>query len=627
MGDPRQSILGRAARTIALAAITFTAAVPGATAKIPELPIYAKARTALWLDQGWNERERAFYHHVSQGTDTLPIPYIWFVSLERPVASLNSPGLFSDPAYLDRFGFIPSPVSQTNPAGLPVGFARTTATDPTTGKPFDQLGFTCAACHTGRLDYRGTAMFIDGGPAMTDIGRFRNALGLALGLTAASPTRFKRFADRVLPRGYSLVDYGQLKLALKATVAEGLKLQVTQPSTRGNVEEGFGRLDALNRIGNEVFGSQLGDRRNIAPLSAPVAYPHIWGSAWYDWVQYNSSIEQPMVRNAGEAMGVRALVNYDGVKAPLFTSTIPIDRLHEIETMLAGRRPPTDARRFTGLRAPAWPESVLPRIDRPLARRGEALYGRYCASCHLPSVDSDAFWQSPAWTPANPAGERYLRLPLSPVDMIGTDPAQAVDMKNRVVRAPLAFAMTGAVGQDGNVGRYPYGPALGQLVEKVVNRWYDSQTPPTPAADRDRMNGYRPNGIRDGIRNPNGPGTVAVYKARPLDGIWATAPYLHNGAVPTLWDLLSPYAERPGSFWLGNREFDPVKVGYVTTPIKGGFLLRATDARTGAAVRGNGNGGHLFETPAAGARPRAGTIGPTLGPDDRRALVEYLKTL
>jgi len=96
--------------------------------------------------------------------------------------------------------------------------------------------------------------------------------------------------------------------------------------------------------------------------------------------------------------------------------------------------------------------------------------------------------------------------------------------------------------------------------------------------------------------------------------------------VPTLYDLLSPYDERPKSFWLGNRQFDPVKVGYVTGELRGGFQLIAADA-SGRPVRGNGNQGHLFETPVAGGTPRPGIIGPTLSQQQRLALVEYLKTL
>ncbi len=588
----------------------------------PKLPTYPAPTRTIWLDQGWGDTERAWYHHVSQGTDTIPIPYSWFMALEQPQASLRSPGLFSDPRYLDRLGFIPAPKSATNPAGLPIGFARTAGIDPTNGARFDQLGFTCAACHTGRIDFGGVTMLVDGGPALTDINKFRIALGFALGKTLIDPPRFLRFAARVLGPGRTVRQVAALKLELGRLVKEGFKLAIAEPGSRDNVEEGYGRLDALNRIGNEVFATQMKDKRNYADLTAPVAYPHIWDTHWYDWVQYNSSIEQPMVRNAGEAMGVRALVNYDGRVAPRFTSTIPIDRLHEIETMLAGREQPTTARRFTGLRSPAWPESILPRINRALAAQGAELYEQKCASCHLPAVGTEAFWNSPAWLPANAAGQRYLRVPVIPVDVIGTDPAQAVDMKNRSVRVPQAWGFTGATGTDGEHGVYPYGPALGQIVEKVVYRWYDDRR--ISAADREKMNGHRPNGIRDGLRGPNG--SVPGYKARPLNGIWATAPYLHNGAVPTLWHLLSPYAERPASFWLGNRQFDPVRVGYVTTPLQNGFKLVAADAQ-GRTVRGNGNGGHLFETPAPGRAPRAGTIGPTLSHGERTALVEYLKTL
>ena len=607
---------------IGAAAVLGTTVATRVSAVTPKVPAYTPPARTVWLDQGWGQTERDWYHHVSQGTDTIPIPYDWFMAMERPEPSIGSPGLFSDSAYLDRFGFIPAPRSATNPGGLPVGFARTAAVDPTNGKNFDQLGFTCAACHTGRFEYGGTTVLVDGGPAMTDVNKFRIALGFALGLTKLDLPRFSRFAARVLGPGRTVRQTLALKRELDTLVIEGFKLAIAEPGKRDNVEEGYGRLDALNRIGNEVFATQMKDKRNYVPLSAPVAYPHIWDTHWFDWVQYNSSIEQPMVRNAGEAMGVRALVSYDGRVTPLFTSTIPIDRLHEIENMLAGREQPTTAKRFTGLRSPDWPENILPRIDRGLAAQGAALYEQRCASCHLPATNTDAFWSSPGWLPANAAGQRYLRLPVIPVDVIGTDPAQAVDMKNRVVRAPLAWGFGNLVRREGTSGVYPFGPALGDAVEKVVYRWYDDHR--ISAADREKMNGYRPNGIRDTIRGPNGP--VPGYKARPLNGVWATAPYLHNGAVPTLYDLLSPYAERPKSFWLGNRQFDPVKVGYVTTPLNGGFQLIAVDAR-GRTVRGNGNGGHLFETPAPGQVPRAGTIGPTLARGERAALVEYLKTL
>jgi hypothetical protein len=205
------------------------------------------------------------------------------------------------------------------------------------------------------------------------------------------------------------------------------------------------------------------------------------------------------------------------------------------------------------------------------------------------------FWASSRWTPANAAGQRYLDLEQIDIDRIGTDPAQAAGMAARTVKVPAGLGIT-----DNR-----YGFALGQVSEKVVNRWYDSQQPPTSAADRDRMNGYRPNGIQAPLQ----------YKVRPLDGIWASAPYLHNGSVPNLYALLSPVKERPSTFWLGGREYDPDKVGYRTDPIRNGFLF---DTR----IPGNSNHGHEFSN-----TPGPGVIGPLLTDRERKALIEYLKTL
>ena len=79
------------------------------------------------------------------------------------------------------------------------------------------------------------------------------------------------------------------------------------------------------------------------------------------------------------------------------------------------------------------------------------------------------------------------------------------------------------------------------------------------------------------------------YANMPLDGIWLRAPYLHNGSVPTLRDLLEPQPNRPVSFYRGNDLYDPVNVGFVThKPRMQGRPLFLLDTR----VDGNGNGGH-----------------------------------
>ena len=90
--------------------------------------------------------------------------------------------------------------------------------------------------------------------------------------------------------------------------------------------------------------------------------------------------------------------------------------------------------------------------------------------------------------------------------------------------------------------------------------------------------------------------TTLGYVARPLEGIWATAPYLHNGSVPTLDDLLKPEDERPICFPVGHREYDPVKLGYVSEFTK---VPPAEHSRVfvyDTRIDGNSNRGHLYGT-------------------------------
>jgi mono/diheme cytochrome c family protein len=99
------------------------------------------------------------------------------------------------------------------------------------------------------------------------------------------------------------------------------------------------------------------------------------------------------------------------------------------------------------------------------------------------------------------------------------------------------------------------------------------------------------------------------YVAQFLDGIWLRAPYLHNGSVPSLADMLTPPAQRPQMFWRGYDVYDPIKVGFV---VQGPAAERA-GTQFDTRLRGNGNGGHAF--------------GTGLPAGDKSDLIEYLKTL
>jgi mono/diheme cytochrome c family protein len=112
-----------------------------------------------------------------------------------------------------------------------------------------------------------------------------------------------------------------------------------------------------------------------------------------------------------------------------------------------------------------------------------------------------------------------------------------------------------------------------------------------------------------GARRAEIQGAQGGYVARPLVGLWLLGPYLHNGSVPTLLDLLSPPEQRPKIFFRGYDLVDLEKIGFMSTgpePAANGFMFDT-------GLRGNGNAGHAY--------------GSDLAEPDKRALLEYLKTL
>ena len=100
------------------------------------------------------------------------------------------------------------------------------------------------------------------------------------------------------------------------------------------------------------------------------------------------------------------------------------------------------------------------------------------------------------------------------------------------------------------------------------------------------------------------------YTNSLLDGIWLRSPYLHNGSVPTLWDLLEKPENRPQVFYRGYDVYDQQRVGFVADVAQeNGKKYFKYDTEQ----PGNGNFGHLY--------------GTELSPEDKKALLEYLKTL
>jgi hypothetical protein len=143
----------------------------------------------------------------------------------------------------------------------------------------------------------------------------------------------------------------------------------------------------------------------------------------------------------------------------------------------------------------------------------------------------------------------------------------------------------------------------------------------TAAAERDKFAFFR--------TRPQPPtlARLAVYRARPLNGIAFTAPFGHNGTWPTLESVLFPDT-RPESFWVGHDEFDPYAVG---VDVKKGeaicsaanrpprcFKLTTTERRPGADDTGNSRSGHAGATFYGGREPTSA---------EKRAILEYLKSI
>jgi hypothetical protein len=589
------------ARAGALISLGAVAALLGAC----ERPRFETPPNLVYLDHGerWTARERALYYYTPQGTTLHGLRYTWFQHLEGP------DGRLAAPENLARFGFLYSPEQfdpnfdggDLNPGNFPVGFTK--HRDQATGDAM--LDISCAACHTGQLEYKGISLRVDGGQPMHAFawikpGQLVLDMLLALQSTYVNPLKFDRFAQRVLGTRYP-DGKPALRKQLKATIAGFTHEGATTFDLY--LDHGYGRLDALGRIADTLFGEDV-DARNQKVTDAPVSYPQLWDIWRFDWVQWNGSVGQAMGRNIGEALGVKAeleLVDDDGNALPpaeIFKSSVLLREQDCIETTLWWLGPPR------------WPEQIFPPIDTQLAADGRALFAQHCQGCHGPH----AYPAQPSGYPVAPVRydcevHPYDRQPspdkpeewkmcVVPAWDIGTDP--------KVVNNYLDARYDASVLDPSNPQLREISAAEG--LELVIDFVSERKLAELGIRGKERaaLEGFgRKNEMRD----------MRGYKARPLHGVWATPPFLHNGSVRTLYQLLSPEPEREAKMWVGSREYDPINIGYKNEHLDWAFEL---DTK----LVGNQNTGHQF-TNAGGI----GVIGPALTHEQRLALIEYIKTL
>jgi hypothetical protein len=594
----------------------------------------------IMLDQGWDAEARDRFYHEPQGSPIMP--YDWFLVLEQP----DGTGLFRADDYLGGFGLITSASSSLrNPDALPIGLTKDLGIDGVEQK----LGMNCGACHISEVSYQGKMVLIDGGAAHFNFWNFMSALERSLQQTFEDDAKFDRFAANFVTGEPGETTKAELRARLRGVLEERQDWAFRNAT---NVAPGPGRVDALNVILNQVTAMMLNRPDNARPSDAPVSYPFVWDAPYLDYVQYNAVVPNKgagaLGRNVGQVLGVFGEVSViPSTIPPGYASSVRTDHLLILEETMET------------LVSPTWREmaakGVLPPIDTAREVRGQALYDANCANCHQVINRRDR-------------GElASIEVTKVALPDIGTDPVASLNFTNReVATGPLygrktdflkgqplcerthadqllAHVTVGTMMHDlGTTG----GPILGTLGSALVSgavdametlfehsphgsnkkQKTDQQVIDTMAAagaseaeiaaklearSNDRTALYSLL-VEDGL-DRHGPNRAclevlerAVYRSRPLNGIWATGPFLHNGSVPTLADLLLPPAQRPATFIVGSREIDPVKVGFANVE---GPRTMVFDTR----IPGNSNAGH--------------TYGTDLSADEKDALLEFIKAL
>ncbi len=562
--------------------VTFIAGLAmlaGCSSTTAPTPVPTAAAAVKWSENGWTGDERAEYYHLTEGSELMP-----YVLLANVVSvKTNRPFLEN----MERFGFVADPVSARNPHGLPVGVTTVHSRDKSlTG--LEMTGFNCAACHVAEIAYQGKRMVVDGAPSLINLQAYQVEFKDSLDATLKSPEktialvlaidRDQRAGDTPQPEaasGYtsdaavkkagdvaaaSSGDPGFHSVSSQTADATGTTaaLQGQSFAARLKADIAFlkARLAYLKNGKLLVDGTEpgpgrvdaFGAARNLLfPKSAmrmlsPVSFPFIWDVP--DTTQQRSGAEPLWIHYDGNTNSIleRNIGQALGMGAVFDPKTYE-------STLRIGNLHRLEVLTHK-LKAPVWPADLLGPIDQTKAKAGEQVFNTTCRNCHQ--------------------GNRFFAL----VD-VGTDPERANSFGQ-----PVA-------------GGTPFPKAIQPILDGVKARAFADDG--ISAADQAAMDA-----------NPVIWRAPGQYMTRTLTGVWATAPYLHNGSVPTLWHLLHP-DQRPAKFITGNREYDPAKVGYVTDGA--GWTFDTTQP-------GNSNIGHAGDQ-----------YGTNLPEEQKAALLEYLKTI
>ncbi len=551
---------------------------------ILSLSAMADSQDITYLQQNWSDEEREYFYFADQGSRL--IPYDYFLYLEQA----ENTQLLRNDENMVRFGFIPIPASKNNPDSLPIGLARNG----------DHMGPTCAACHTQQITYQDQIVRIDGGQAFIDLNLFLSEITSSLKATLEDKEKFIRFQQQILGANITDRQTKQLEQAIQSVYEKRANHMLANHS---DVVSGYTRLDAFGAILNQALLA-TGEEHNTSPPTAPTSYPYLWDTPQHDYVEWNGSQSNSgvgaLARNIGEVIGVFGDIKTETTKWLGFIdggyqSSIQASELRKLEHVVAQ------------LHSPLWPDS-FPTIDTDLAKIGRGLYEQHCIQCHVDIDRTDPL--------------RKIQVRMSTLGEIKTDPLMAEN----------AIYFKGKTGKFAGRPRYYFAgnklteeaPAI-HIANNIMIGILKNNPLQAYLAKRDAKKLGQPDVVHpakyvDGKIIEHGQEVsdhaLLAYKARPLNGVWTSAPFLHNGSIPNLYQLLLPAKKRIKQFSIGSLEFDAKNVGYVSSVMCGAsndnFLFDTT-------LEGNSNAGHEYGT---GYYEK-----PALTEQERWALVEYLKTI
>ena len=531
------------------------------------------------LDQGWSAHEIKFYAHATEGTNLAPLDFV--LHLPDPAKP--------DRLFIDRltteYGMIPSPKSEMNPHGLPVGFAIDKR--PAAPEIGDRVyvGVTCSMCHTRQLSFRRAdapddtwLLQVHGGPSLVEYSRFKNDLFGAFLAVVSDDDLARRFAQGVFGKEPQADDIAALRGEIREFMGPVLMGQeVMKDGNVADVDSGPGNLDALsqgyyNNVGLTGWLQQKGlvppsDTLPSFPRMEGVSnYPPMWFSPHDTWAQWFAEIHHPGPRNwimAVSTSEVRPPKMIAAQKQAVTVATVHFDNIAEIQQSLEV------------LRTPKWPEDVLGPIDHAAAERGRAIFEQQCASCHTRTV----------LVP----NELGIVFKYRPAFDVGTDPVAYQQFKDSGDR------VSGLVSLSNSLLKLRQAQLTKQVGADEAENYIKMDS-------RGRPNQFALAGD-ESADNATWPKSGAAYWAPPMEGVFATSPYFHNGSVRTLTEVLTPPAERAKTFHMGTNAFDAAGVGLKD---EGHYVYDTSQLA-------KGNGGHPF--------------GTDLPADQKATLIEYLKSM